>query len=198
MASLGNNEFKIFKIIHPSIYKYHGMLRDAHKKSQIAKIMGPTWGPPGPWFNIKMTSYQYKKSHYGDKTVVRSSYLHNGISYTGKMTSLYWFGPPGSYRPHPAGPHVGPMNLAIRGHTPIQIGWKQDTPDRKDLGELTSNWHRSDAFTRLNPLRSEGLLTSFLLTTACWQCKLLLRWRDTGVMTSQITDNSTVYATVVG
>ena len=35
-------------------------------------------------------SYQYRKSHCGDKTVVRSSYLHNGISYTGKMTSLYW------------------------------------------------------------------------------------------------------------
>ena len=46
--------------------------------------------PPGPWFNIKMPSYQYRKSHCGDKTVVRSSYLHNGISYTGKMSSLYW------------------------------------------------------------------------------------------------------------
>ena len=40
-----------------------------------------------------MSSYQYRKSHCGDKTVVRSSYLHNGISYTGKMTSLYWFSP---------------------------------------------------------------------------------------------------------
>ena len=39
-----------------------------------------------------MTSYQYRKSHCGDKTVVRSSYLHNGISYTGKMSSLYWIG----------------------------------------------------------------------------------------------------------
>ena len=47
---------------------------------------------PGPRFNIKMSSYQYRKSHCGDKTVVRSSYLHNGISYTGKMTSLYWIG----------------------------------------------------------------------------------------------------------
>ena len=45
---------------------------------------------PGPWFNIKMLSYQYRKSHCGDKTVARSSYLHNGISYTGKMSSLYW------------------------------------------------------------------------------------------------------------
>ena len=46
----------------------------------------------GPWFNIKMTSYQYKKSHCGDKTILRPSYLHNGISYTGKTTSLYWIG----------------------------------------------------------------------------------------------------------
>ena len=45
---------------------------------------------PGGWFNINMSSYQYRKSHCGDKTILRPSYLHNGISYTGKMTSLYW------------------------------------------------------------------------------------------------------------
>ena len=44
----------------------------------------------GPWFNIKMTSYQYRKSHCGDKTILRPSYLPNGISYAGKITSLYW------------------------------------------------------------------------------------------------------------
>ena len=43
----------------------------------------------GPRFNIKMSSYQYRKTHCGDKTVVKSSYIHNGISYAGKM-SLYW------------------------------------------------------------------------------------------------------------
>ena len=42
------------------------------------------------WFNIKMPSYQYRKYHCGDNTILLSSYLHNGISYTGKMTSLYW------------------------------------------------------------------------------------------------------------
>ena len=42
------------------------------------------------WFSIQMPSYQYRKSHCGDKTVVRSSYLDNRISYTGNMTSLYW------------------------------------------------------------------------------------------------------------
>ena len=57
---------------------------------------------PGPWFNIKMSSYQYRKSHCGDKTVVRPSYLHNGISYTGKMSSLYWIGA------------LGPAKFAVR------------------------------------------------------------------------------------
>ena len=45
---------------------------------------------PGGWFNKNMSFYQYRKSHCGDKTISRLSYLHNGISYTGKMTSLYW------------------------------------------------------------------------------------------------------------
>ena len=46
------------------------------------------------------TLIQYKnvilpvyESHCGDKTVVRSCYLHNGISLTGKMASLYWTKP---------------------------------------------------------------------------------------------------------
>ena len=45
---------------------------------------------PGGWFNKKMSCYLYRKSHYGDKMILRPSYLHNGISYTGKTTSLYW------------------------------------------------------------------------------------------------------------
>ena len=44
----------------------------------------------GPWFNIKMSPYQYRKSYCGDKTVARLSNLHNVISYTGTMSSLYW------------------------------------------------------------------------------------------------------------
>ena len=44
----------------------------------------------GGWFNINMPSYQYRKSRCGDKTTLRPSYLHNGISYTGKMASLHW------------------------------------------------------------------------------------------------------------
>ena len=45
--------------------------------------------------------YQYKISNCGDKTVVRWSYLHNGISYTGKMTSLYWISPLVTWRTDP-------------------------------------------------------------------------------------------------
>ena len=56
----------------------------------VTNLRGYWYTGPGPRFNIKMSSYQHRKSHCGDKTVVRSSYLHNGISYTGKMSSLYW------------------------------------------------------------------------------------------------------------
>ena len=37
-----------------------------------------------------MSPYWYRKSHCGDQTILQPSYLHNGISYAGKMTSLYW------------------------------------------------------------------------------------------------------------
>ena len=42
------------------------------------------------WFNVNMPSSQYRNANGGDKTVLRPSYLHNGISYTGKTTSWYW------------------------------------------------------------------------------------------------------------
>ena len=34
--------------------------------------------------------YRYRKSHCGDKIILRRFYLHNGISYTCNTTSLYW------------------------------------------------------------------------------------------------------------
>ena len=49
--------------------------------------------PSGPLFNINMSSYQTRKFHCGDKTVVRSSYLHIGNSYTGKTASSCWISP---------------------------------------------------------------------------------------------------------
>ena len=41
----------------------------------------------------KMLSYQYRKSHCEDKTVVRLFYLHNGNLYMGKTTFLFWISP---------------------------------------------------------------------------------------------------------
>ena len=43
----------------------------------------------GPSFNFIMSTCHNRKSHCGDK-MIRSSYLHSGISYAGKMTSSYW------------------------------------------------------------------------------------------------------------
>ena len=60
------------------------------KHDTMAPDLGGSAKRSWAWFNIKIPSYQYRKSHCGNKTVIRSSYLHNGISYTGKMTSLYW------------------------------------------------------------------------------------------------------------
>ena len=89
-------------LAHEPFYMGYGVTRPQWvKHSQVAKIHSQgrheyplyiesiwwqlitSWDKePGPWFNIKMSSYQYRESHCGD--------LHNGISYTGKMPSLYW------------------------------------------------------------------------------------------------------------
>ena len=73
-----------------------------------------TWQQPGLWYNIKMSSNQYRKSHCEDKTILQPSYLHNGISCTGMMSSLYWIGAlysSAAYCPNPsitrqAGKHI--------------------------------------------------------------------------------------------
>ena len=68
---------------------------------------------PAGWINIKMSYYQYRKSHCGDKTILRPSYLHNGISYTDKMTSLYWIRAQSSF-PSPPIPIPPPRKQAIQ------------------------------------------------------------------------------------
>ena len=49
-----------------------------------------TWQWAGGRINIKISSYQYRKSYCGDKTILRPSYLHNGISFTDNMTYFNW------------------------------------------------------------------------------------------------------------
>ena len=43
-----------------------------YPRQWIPWLLKPWWyKEPGPWFNIKIMSYQYRKSHCGDKTIVR-------------------------------------------------------------------------------------------------------------------------------
>ena len=100
----------------------------------------------GPWFNIKMLSYQYRKSHCGDKTVVRSSYLHNGISYTGKMTSLYWI------RAHVLFWHIRPAPWRLKSPASplftqsfIQVQIKENIKAPRHW-PLRGNWPVTDEF----------------------------------------------------
>ena len=92
---LSNCEFGHFLVVSPSGVRCKPSINqdDIMTLKHWHITAGHLWKTihqlPGPWFNIKMSSYQYRKSHCGDKTVVRSSYLHNGISYTGKIP-LYW------------------------------------------------------------------------------------------------------------
>ena len=56
-------------------------------KAQCETIQG--------WSNMKMPSYQRRKSCCGDKMISQQSHVLNRISYKciGRITSLYWIGP---------------------------------------------------------------------------------------------------------
>ena len=69
------------------------ILTDSLKLEALKVTKMTAFKQSGGWSNKKMSSYQYRKFHCGDKTVARSSYLHNRISYTGKMASFCWISP---------------------------------------------------------------------------------------------------------
>ena len=89
-----------------------------------------------------MSFYLYRKSHCGDKMILRPSYLHNGISYTYKMTSLYWIGARNFSPPHAwcrvipvfcsiyrsNGPHLSPFDTDGAGKTTLNIFISSITP----------------------------------------------------------------------
>ena len=108
-----------------------------------------------------MSSHQYRKSHFGDKTVVRSSYLHNGISCTGKTTYLYWIRPKVTDSVETGIENVTGMNLSFsiemfirqgfsylihkNSFTPRQYvsKWKQTThPQKRQCQEPTGDISR--------------------------------------------------------
>ena len=77
------------KLVRWNLYKYVSLATCLKK---VVINIGVAWQmilPAEPRFNIKMSFYQYRKSHCGDKMILWQSFLHNGISYTGKRASLY-------------------------------------------------------------------------------------------------------------
>ena len=76
---------------HSSFWWFEMMLMWRH--SNVVAGTHPDRCRAEPQFNINISSYQYRKSHCGDKTVVRWSYLHNGISYTVRYHLYIELGP---------------------------------------------------------------------------------------------------------
>ena len=73
------------------------VLRNYEKCRYIFFLAKINLVPVGGWSNIKMPSYQYRKSPCGDKMIFWLSYLHNEISCNGKTNSLYWIGSQNSF-----------------------------------------------------------------------------------------------------
>ena len=73
--------------IHPCSSGLHHCYQGNNISMGLSSHYCARW--PGPWFNIKMSSYHYRKSYCQNKTAERSSCLHNGISCIDKMSSLY-------------------------------------------------------------------------------------------------------------
>ena len=85
----------IFTFCFSPITAWHRWLKSFLEQNDNLPILHRQyhrWWGPEDRFDEKTTSYQYIKSHCGDKTILRPSHLHNGISYTGKMTCFYWIG----------------------------------------------------------------------------------------------------------
>ena len=93
LRSVHNIALNLQKISHSSPGQVSYGISLANSKYDLCYTTQKVYAPnhwcflcytPGPFW---MSSYQYRKSHCGDKTIFRPSYLHNGISYTGKTTS---------------------------------------------------------------------------------------------------------------
>ena len=122
----------------------------------------PSWVNYGPWFNIKIPSYQYRTSHCGGKTILRPSYLHNGMSYTGKMASLYWIGALGC---------ILQQNWSLSKSVPainwnIQVQWVKNIVKVADkdwqmtivvINSITYMWPRLFFQTRQTTFGAEGM-----------------------------------------
>ena len=90
----------IIFLCHPLTFKMEGVISmhlyictfyiASCGSDQLPISQLPSWcAPPRGRLDIKISSYQYRDSHYKDKTVSRPSYLHNENLHTWK-DSLYF------------------------------------------------------------------------------------------------------------
>ena len=99
-----------------------------------APLQNPVNTQLGPWFNIKMSSYQYRKSHCADKTVVRSSYLHNGIPKLQKWHLYIKWAPRFRFSSHPAG-------IKTNRHLKSKLDAQKQICIHCDMGEVDDEIH---------------------------------------------------------
>ena len=102
-----------------------------------------------------------------DKTVIRSSYLHNGISYTGKTISLYWIGALWYMRFF----HRG-MPLLNWGQM-VCMGYRSYTFIRIKFTNMSSIYMQSCTFSEKNYCGSNILIFYFYV---CGYQRCLILW----------------------
>ena len=91
----------------------------------------------GPWFSIKILSYQYSEPYCGDMMVIKLSYLHNEISYTGKISSFILNQGPGSLLSHQI-PFEDRLTLHSINYTLTMIpAWARNHMSNKVWEEIT-------------------------------------------------------------
>ena len=127
----------------------------AHRRRHLGLILKCTRYvlSPGGWFNKKIPSYQCRKSHCA---ILRPSYFHNGISYTGKMESFYWIRalqiavPPTQLHPpnRPTRSNHQYKYQSIRTHTEVYRNsfYPRTIPDWNRLTAEAVNFPSADSF----------------------------------------------------
>ena len=139
----------------------------------ISRWLGQYYGCwcPGPHFNMKMKSYQYRKSHYGDKTILRPSYLHNGISYTGKTTFQYWIRTQAPYVPQTS----AAMVLTTQDKEVLIFRDEEcQLPASSQFWEVIQNVNIFFMFSKISS--SQQWLLSLTLPVTRWQAASAPQW----------------------
>ena len=125
----------------------------------------------GPDLNITISSYHYRKSHCGDKTILWLSHLHNGISYTGK-TFLYWIRVPEFELPQSCTKLIT-CTLLFKSNGIFLLRWQNTVFIFKvQTWNFVCGIRRSFAFT------VENILSVWFTATPGWTFKFGKVWKN--------------------